>query len=44
MLNIITMNVDPKIKILFFFVKDPNADVIKDFSVSFTYLFHCLTK
>ena len=36
----ITLNKDiirvaPKIMILLFFVKEPNADVIKDFSVSF---------
>ena len=34
MLNIITNKVDPKIIILFFFVKELKAEVIKDFSVS----------
>ena len=33
-LNIIIKIVQPKIKILLFFVKEPNADVINDFSVS----------
>ena len=33
-LNIIIKTVDPKIKTLFFFVKVPKADVIKDLSVS----------
>ena len=32
-------NVDPKIKILLFLVKEPNAEVIKDFSVSLTFYF-----
>ena len=31
----IIISVDPKIKILFFFVKEPRADVMIDFSVSF---------
>ena len=34
-LNIIIIKVDPKIIILLFLVKEPNAEVIKDFSVSF---------
>ena len=34
-LNNITSNVDPKIIVVLFFVKEPNVEVIKLFSVSF---------
>ena len=42
-LKTITIIVEPKIKILLFLAKEPNADVIKDFSVSLR-LFHFLMK
>ena len=35
----IIKKVEPKIKILLFFVKEPKAEVIKDFSVSFKIYF-----
>ena len=38
MLNIMIIVVEPKIRILFFLVKEPNADVTKDFSVSFIFI------
>ena len=37
-LNIIIIIVDPKIKVLSFFVKDPSIDVMNDFSVSFIFI------